>query len=210
MNELKQRNPDRLILGLTIGLALFWLGYRFFTPGVPAPPVLEPGVALRPVFYVDGQKPYRAGTAVAIHSPLDDKPVVLTALHLLGPSGGLDVQLGPAQLDARVRGILLTTIEDHDRAVAAAKGCVLKTGHPYTPGGDASGDMAAFHVLPKSKVKPLDLASADPRPGRVGLAGRGHLRSRAPNPASFSRPGARGDAGTHCAPLPPVLLTAGL
>lgn len=134
-------------------------------PSPPAPQV-GPAVALRPLFLPRKGKPFSAGTAVAVRTQSDAEPILLTALHLFGPAGGLEKDLAPAELDLQIREVWLAPIGGKRRVVARARGALRKSGPTLSddlPG--VSEDVAAFKLQPKSAVNALSLAAENPKFG---------------------------------------------
>lgn len=153
-----------LLLVVAVVGTTMWARRTFGTPK-PADPKIGQTVALRPMFMVKGGKPYAAGTAVAVRLQPTAKPILITAQHLFGPDGGMEPAIAPPDLDKKINGVLLAPIAG-DRPVAMAKGSLRKTGtFPEGGASDVSGDVAAFHLSPKSRVNALDLAPGNPAMG---------------------------------------------
>ncbi len=136
--------------------------------GAPPPtaPKIGSVVALRPLFLRKQGEPFSAGTAVAVRVQPQSAPILLTALHLFGPSGGLEKDLAPAELDQQIREVWLAPISGKRRVVARARGALRKSGPALSenlPG--VSEDVAAFKLQPKSAVNALPLAAANPKFG---------------------------------------------
>lgn len=151
-----------LVLGvlLVVGAARWWGG----TFGGPPPPAPQVGgsVALRPTFVLRSGGDYSAGTAVAVRLKPGGEPILLTALHLLGPAGGLERDLAPGEIDGMVREVRLSRIAG-GQPVARARGSLIRSGgalRAEDPG--VARDVAAFKLLPGSKVNALPLAERNP------------------------------------------------
>lgn len=97
-----------------------------------------------------------AGTASCVQLEGVSRPVILTALHLFGPAGGLAQDIAPGQLAKTVHGYNLQPIGP-GRALAGSAGTALSL-------PAQAGDIAAFWCPDKVKLKPLRLG-AMPRKG---------------------------------------------
>ena len=153
-----------LLLVVAVVGVLSWARTTFSSPKPPDPKVGR-FVALRPTFQMADGKTYSAGTAFAARMSPGSTPLLLTALHLLGTSGGLDRELAPAELDRQVRIIYLLPMGGR-QPVGAARGALRKTG-PTLPQDDLDieNDLAAFKLHPRSRVNALPLALRNPRLG---------------------------------------------
>ena len=151
---------NRLILGLT-GMAFMgaWMLWQKFEP-TPASPSIPANTALRPHFLLDNGQTFTGGTAVCVRTQPNANPVMLTALHLFGLSGGLKT-IPPDQLDTRVRAVAGTDLSGH-KLLAMASGMATQGGYPMTQQGDISGDVIGFRVSPKFKAAVLPLAPNAP------------------------------------------------
>lgn len=97
-----------------------------------------------------------AGTASCVQLEGVARPVVLTALHLFGPAGGLARDVTPAQLAKIVQSYSLDPIA---RGPAVAGGAGTAVSLPAQ-----AGDIAAFWCPAGVKLKPLKLGTM-PRKG---------------------------------------------
>lgn len=151
--------------------ATYWAKQTFGKPK-PADPKIGAAVALRPTFLVKGGQPYGAGTAVAVRLQPKAQPIVITAQHLFGPSGGMEPPIPPGELDKKITGVLLTPMAG-GKPTGLARGSLRKSGtFPEDGADDVSGDLAAFKLNAKSRVNALDLAPANPAMGEwVWLVG---------------------------------------
>jgi hypothetical protein len=139
----------------------------------PTPPLaaLTPTSAVRPTFYVAGAKPYQAGTAFVTTHANGRGQMLVTALHLLGPDGGLSQQLPAAQLGQRVQRVRGARFAD-DKLLVDADVAVTNNGYALTRRGDARGDIAAFRVVKNNGAAVLKLAARNPGVGEwVWLVG---------------------------------------
>lgn len=153
-----------LLLGVLAGVGVFSWFARTFGSKPGRPPAVRPATALRPHIILRKGEPYAAGTAVAVRAGRARKPMVITALHLFGTSGGLKEEVPPAKMNEVVREIWLAPVGGRG-VVAKARGALLKTGSPVDQNGKGSGDVAAFALLPGATVPHLELASRDPALG---------------------------------------------
>lgn len=158
---------------LVIGVVMLGRTLRV-TPNGPQPPAptLGPAVALRPQFVLRKGGEYDAGTASAVRLHPGAAPILLTALHLFGPNGGLDREHAPAELDGLIREIRLRRFGG-TTVVGRARGALRKTGDRLAEdNADVTRDVAAFKLLPRASVNALDLATKDPALGEwVWLVG---------------------------------------
>jgi hypothetical protein len=123
-----------------------------------APPSTIQNAICSPVFQADG-KAFSAGTAFALDLPRPvPRTLVVTAIHLFGPAGGLDKQIPAAELASRVslagcKAVGLDEIWYASRALTVLDAHAMD-GVPYQ-------DVAAFA---------LDTAGAPIHPVRLKLA----------------------------------------
>jgi hypothetical protein len=144
----------------------------------PGPPSVPDGFVLRPTFETTLGK-IAAGTAFPVQFPGQDRPLILTAIHLLGPAGGLPDDVPPTEVPRVVKGITLTDCFN-------PSGPSIKGGAPVVipgagPLGKATkaGDVLAFWGPAGPGFRPGRLAAASPAKGeRVWLAAS--LREGAP------------------------------
>jgi len=108
-----------------------------------APPKIEDGFVLRPTFHTaDGD--YDAGTAFVVALPVINRTVVVTALHLLGPAGGLDKQLSAKEAADFAKSVSLVDAFGAEVKVPDAGPCLFI---PKAGAGDEpteAGDVLAF------------------------------------------------------------------
>ena len=134
--------------------------------GLPAVGVF----VVRPEFLVQGQ-PLAAGTAFAAKWEGEARPILLTALHLFGPAGGLNFALAGEQLPGAVASVTLRDLAT-DAEIGRGGSAILLRGC-YPLGRDAAGDVAAFWLTPDVRLSPVPLARELPNSGhRVWLAGQ--------------------------------------
>lgn len=133
------------------------------------PPTITVGMVFRPEFettlgIVD------AGIAFAARLPGSDRPIVLSALHLFGPSGGMARQVAATELPGIWDGLSLSDCVTQ-RKLGSRPGRALRldSAKPY-PAVSEVGDVIAY--LPESidGLKPLKLSEEKPAQGdRVWL-----------------------------------------
>ncbi len=141
-----------------------WVRSTFFSPAPPTPKIGK-SVAHRPVFLVRGRDPLIAGTAFGARLRPGGPPLLLTALHLLGPSGGMDRQLTPADVKRDVRQVMLVPF-GQNRPTVIAGPALLGTGQALDDAtGAVDGDVSAFALPPKGRLNALTLASKNPGMG---------------------------------------------
>jgi len=129
---------------------------------VPAPAVGN-RFALRPTFETtDGE--YSAGTAFPVTLPGRDTPVILTAIHLFGTSGGLQREIPSAQLGQFVQRVHLMNAFGDERVGTATRNILISDAAPMGK-PSAAGDIAAFEGDPGLNVTALSLASRVPASG---------------------------------------------
>ena len=133
---------------------------RRSVPNVPPPPSEQAAnFVFRPAFALAGGREIVAGTAFAARVNGKAPPMLLSALHLFGPAGGLRVQMRPARLPNEVQSVALLTM-DNSHQLGLAGRALLRDGYPLSLNGDCSGDIVAF-ALPRD-TPALTLAPADP------------------------------------------------
>lgn len=148
-----------------------WFQRTYNTP-VPTAPKLGPAAALRPTIVLRAGGENDAGTAVAVRIAPGKEPILLTALHLFGPDGGLDRRYAPAELEKLVKEIQLKPFGGNT-VVARTRGVLRKKGPMLVEGESRiQFDLAVFSLTPKPKVTVLPLAEKDPKMGEwVWLVG---------------------------------------
>jgi hypothetical protein len=159
-------------LGCCCGLALLVLiaaGYwgvnqarQLIGKPKPADPRIGRYVALRPVFIQPDGETFSAGTAVAARTEPGRAPILLTALHLLGPAGGLERDTPPADIGKVVRGVALVPF-GAEKPVAIARGALRKGGRTLPADDlDEVNDLAVFALPKGARVNALPLAAESP------------------------------------------------
>lgn len=121
----------------------------------------------------------RAGTAFFIRLPDHSRPLLLTALHLLGPAGGMPKDVPPTEVPKVVKRLRLTDCFQASRELQlASEPLVIAAAAPARKPGKA-GDVLAFWGPSEKRTRELELATKTPGQGeRVWLVAS--LRSGAP------------------------------
>jgi hypothetical protein len=162
-----------VLLGAGGTAIYFWFQKTYNTPLPPAPK-LGPAVALRPTIVPREGEVYEAGTAVAVRTAPGKAPILLTALHLFGPSGGLDRQYAPAELHGLVKELQLKPFGSKN-VVARTQSALRRKGPTLVEDESrVQFDLAVFSLAPKPtpKMTVLPLAEKNPVMGEwVWLVG---------------------------------------
>jgi hypothetical protein len=127
------------------------------------------GMVFRPSFGHRGTF-FEAGTAFAASVPGSNKPIILTALHLFGPAGGLERDIPPSQIPSRLSELKLTDCINNQLTESyTGKVLVLANSKPF-PESSSIGDVVAFMPHGNRALRPLALTPLKPRVGeRVWL-----------------------------------------
>lgn len=137
-------------------------------------PRLSSRCAARPAILLRDGEQLEAGTAFEVNKP-GGGVVVLTALHLFGPEGGLRSDLPPGQLPDLVEEFDLYSMDYGHRLGRTGKG-LSRSGYPFpSRGADCRGDLAVFSAPEETGLAPLSLAKADsPVGSHVWLVGKAY------------------------------------
>ena len=134
----------------------------------PSPPQIPDSFVFKPVFHTSrGDVP--AGTAFVVSIPGEERLVLLSAIHLLGPAGGLDADIPAARVEAEVKELTLSPPFRRGEISLPARAITIPGASPRrsAPG---PGDIVAFWLPPNDAFEPLTLATEMPPPGtRVWL-----------------------------------------
>jgi hypothetical protein len=135
-----------------------------------AAPTVQEGTVLRPHFTTQ-EGSHSAGTAFAVE--INDRVLVVTALHLFGPAGGLKSQVDGAKIAEFTTSVALRDAFTGGDFGQAKKTLLLSNTQPM--GDTAAGDIVAFEAeiltgLDKLNAKskdlvPLSLAEKVPAKG---------------------------------------------
>ncbi|MEZ6187386.1 MAG: hypothetical protein R3F62_20540 [Planctomycetota bacterium] len=128
----------------------------------PGPPPALAGSILRPVFHTRSEGPIEAGTAFVVRVPGLERNVLLTALHLLGPDGGMSRAVPAAEVSAEVEAVSLTDAFTGYGAFEAEEAILIPSASLAS--NSTPGDVLAFWVA-RGEGSPLTLA---PEAARVG------------------------------------------
>lgn len=134
----------------------------------PSPPQIPDSFIFKPVFHTSGGDA-PAGTAFAVSIPGKERLVLLSAIHLLGPAGGLNADIPAEKIEAEVRELTLSPPFGRGEISLPARAITIPGASPKrsTPG---PGDVVAFWLPPTGAFEPLTLATEAPPPGtRVWL-----------------------------------------
>lgn len=130
---------------------------------IPGQPPVGPNTALRPTIHLTSGQHYMAGTAFLAQLDPESNPILLTAHHIFGPSGGLSKQIELADLDKQVEYIDAFSLSD-GKLVSRAKGSFMATGDA-SQNANREEDVAAFQVVVRQKANVLSLAKSNPAKG---------------------------------------------
>ena len=126
-------------------------------------PVLEENTILRPTFYMRNTD-FCAGTAFAVEMRDEKESLILTALHLFGPDGGLDEQIPSSELTNNIQKVEFTDVYTGD-------GCGECTQVLRIPGAEVGSgvnkDIAAFIYGDNINVPKLRIANKLPKRGEI-------------------------------------------
>lgn len=126
-------------------------------------PVIGDSPILRPVFTLDNRK-LEAGTAFAVSIDEQKPPIFLTALHLFGPNGGLDLEISSSELPSRVKKAEFYDAFNEEKRGEASKTALIPIAK-INVGVDK--DIAAFISDEKLKVTPFKLSDNLPKKGEA-------------------------------------------
>jgi hypothetical protein len=136
---------------------------RTVQTGQKEPPAPD-GLIFRPTFETDDGE-ICAGTAFPLRLAGYPRPVIVTALHLLGPGGGMSRDVPPGEIAKAVKRLRL------DDCFAASRTILLESEPLFIPdaapmgkSGNA-GDLAAFWAPMDEHVCCLEMSEAKPLAG---------------------------------------------
>ena len=113
----------------------------------------------------------RGGTVFACKLPGDERPILLTALHIFGPAGGLEKQITATELPKSVKKVTLTGLFDKSEVVSVGADVlsIPDAGPLGTP--SRAGDVVAIRAPQGTKLTTRPLANSLPKKGeRIWLA----------------------------------------
>jgi hypothetical protein len=153
-------SPDKTTAGPTVSAANRPAG---------KPPVVSTGMLFRPSFET-AEGTVEAGTAFAARVPGSQRPIIISALHLFGPAGGLDRNILPGRLPAVWRETqLLDCVTQRQLGPQPGRPLSLLGTRPL-PEPSSMGDVVAYMPHEKGILHPWALAVEPAEPGeRVWL-----------------------------------------
>lgn len=133
------------------------------------PPQIPDSFTFRPTFHTSsGDVP--AGTAFAVTIPGESRLVLLSAIHLLGPMGGLEVDIPAEKVGTEVEELTLTPLFRGGEISLPARAITIPGASPMGSAATGPGDVVAFWLPPNDAFEPLTLATETPPAGtRVWL-----------------------------------------
>jgi hypothetical protein len=131
--------------------------------GQKEPPVPD-GLIFRPTFETD-EGEIRAGTAFPLRLTGYPRPVIVTALHLLGPGGGMSRDVSHGEIAKAVKRLRLDDCFAASRTILLeSEPLVIPEAAPIGKSGNA-GDLAAFWAPMEEHVYCLEMSEAKPVAG---------------------------------------------
>jgi hypothetical protein len=128
-------------------------------------PSLKDHTVVRPTFQT-GQGPLEAGTAFAVKLAGQDRLLLVTALHLFGPSGGLAKQVPSSELPKFVTRVSLADAVTGEALGHADSVLLIEEAKPIMDPGDLT-DIAAFWLAGDARIAPLELAELSASAGEA-------------------------------------------
>lgn len=151
---------------ISLGLVLMLLIFSGCTGSInetAVEPVLPDNTILRPDFYLQGNN-YAAGTAFAVEIPEKNTSLILTALHLFGPDGGLEEQIPSSELKDKIQKVVF-----YDAFTDAECGETVKV--LSIPDAKVSSqlhtDVAAFYYGDNMSVPKFKISDKLPKKGET-------------------------------------------
>lgn len=128
------------------------------------PPIMRPGFLFRPTFETT-HGAVDAGTAFAARASASSRPVVLSALHLFGPAGGLDSDIPAERVPTVWTGLSVSDcVTGQPRGRFEGRPIPLVGARPL-PQSSSQGDVVAFQLNSAAGLQPLQIASSAPKAG---------------------------------------------
>jgi hypothetical protein len=133
------------------------------------PPQIPDSFVFRPTFHTSsGDVP--AGTAFAVTIPGQNRLVLLSAIHLLGPMGGLEADIAAEKIGTEVAELTLAPLFRGGEISLPARAITIPGASPMGNAAAGPGDVVAFWLPPNDVFEPLTLATENPPAGmRVWL-----------------------------------------
>lgn len=156
--------PDK---GTGASLRARWLGAEqpvstanSLTQNTKEEPKLSSQAVGHPRFIKKDGQIWSAGTAF-FTSDKEGKPLLLTAHHLLGPSGGLAKEIPASEVAAQIKTVRFSDLENRFVSGSATQTVSLTPMPPTKSAADESGDMEAFRFTPEAgqEIPTLPLAA---------------------------------------------------
>jgi len=145
-------------------LTLFALSFATYAAASAAPPSKVRQAICRPVFQADGET-FSAGTAFVLDLPKPaTRTLLVSALHVFGPDGGLDKQIPAAELAQRASVVECRAL-DSAETWHAGRALTIPGARPLE--SNYLKDVSAFILDGSMPAHPthLKLASAPPKAG---------------------------------------------
>lgn len=157
------RLKKNLVILISLSLFLLLTACSNSSQKAMTEPVLLDNAILKPAFELQ-DKSFAAGTAFAIDMPDEKVSLVLTALHLFGPDGGLEKNIPSAELPSKVK---KATFKDAFTGKDCGE-CVKVLSIPDAkPSPDIDKDIVAFYYGDNMKVPKLKIAKELPKIGEA-------------------------------------------
>ena len=137
---------------------------------IAKPPLVPDHFLFRPDIVTTRGMAY-AGTACVAEVPGVGRPILLTALHIFGPAGGMEAPIAAKDLPAAIKRVTLRGLFDKSEVVEAGDEALsLPDAAPF-PTPSKAGDIAAFLATTGARLTPRPLAARTPQAEeRVWLA----------------------------------------
>lgn len=155
------RLNKNLVISISLLFILLLTACTNSSKTVMTEPVLLENTILRPTFELKDDS-FEAGTAFAVDMPDEKVSLVLTALHLFGPDGGLDKNIPSTELPSIVEKV---TFEDAFSGKDCGE-CIKVLNIPDAkPSPDIDKDIVAFYYGDNMKVPKLKISDELPKIG---------------------------------------------
>jgi len=123
---------------------------------------------LSPLFKLNGPKEeIAAGSAYLAVHPRTGANILCSALHLLGPAGGMKRQLSLSEVNQRIQTVYALNNNGSIKVMAA--GLATKSGYASREDEEFSAmyDFVAYKVTKRTSATPFRFATSDPRIGET-------------------------------------------
>lgn len=155
------RLKKNLVISICISLLLLLTACLDSSQKTMTEPVLLDNTILTPTFELQ-DKSFVAGTAFAVDMPDEDVSLVLTALHLFGPDGGLEKNIPSAELPNKVK---KATFKDAFTGKDCGECVKVLSISDAKPSPDIDKDIVAFYYGDNMAVPKLKIAKELPKIG---------------------------------------------